>query len=91
MAYIWPVYMAVYGFYAVYVFCMALYGLYTHCIKIAGRERVARPSVSPRGQCTRVRAGSASMLHRIIDILWSSLAHENIVITSVIKLCKIMT
>ena len=33
----------------------------------------------------------APILHRIIAILWSSLAHENIVITFVIKLFKIMT
>ena len=32
-----------------------------------------------------------SILHRIITILWTSLAHENIVITLVIKLWEIMT
>ena len=33
---------------------------------------------------------SFAILHRIITILWASLAHENIVITLVIKLCEIM-
>ena len=32
-----------------------------------------------------------AILHRIITILWRSLAHENITITLVIKLCEIMT
>ena len=41
-------------------------------------------------RCRPIRALLA-ILHRIITILWTSLAHENIVITLVIKLCEIMT
>ena len=46
---------------------------------------------TPINELIDTRRPRRAILHRIITVLWTSLAHENIVITLVIKLWAIMT